>query len=157
MRGRLNSSAPEFFQGILNASLRHSLRRLIKRREEILGTQSKHPTENTPLWIMKGFSEEDGTRRVPRAPLPLPCPSLAPVIASLALPKPSSRHTTLADTRFQLSSHTVPHSPFFSTSTRPSPVLAPPFSLTRGCWKRWMEETLQFSLHVQKNSKADLE
>lgn len=64
-----------------------------------------------------------------------PCPSLAPVIASLALPKPSSRHTTLANTRFQLSSQTVPHSPFFSTSTRPSPVLAPPFSLTKGCWK----------------------
>lgn len=69
-----------------------------------------------------------------------PWPSLAPVMASLALPKPSSRHTTLADTRFQLSSHTVPHSPFFSTSTRPSPVLAPPFSLTRGCCKRRTQE-----------------
>lgn len=89
---------------------------------------------------MKGLLEVDKARLVPELPLLLPCPSLAPVMASLALPKPSSRHTTLADTRFQLSSQTVPHSPFFSTSTRPSPVLAPPFSLTSGCWKTQTEE-----------------
>lgn len=59
-----------------------------------------------------------------------PWPMRAPVRASLALPKPSSLQTTLADSRFQRSSHTVPHTLLFSTSTRPSPTLAPPFSLT---------------------------
>lgn len=65
----------------------------------------------------------------------IPCPSLAPVSASLALPNPSSRHTTVAARMSQLSSHTVPHSPFFNTSTRPSPIIAPPLSRTRGCWE----------------------
>lgn len=60
----------------------------------------------------------------------LPWPMRAPVRASLALPKPSSLQTTLADCRFQRSSQTVPHSLSFSTSTRPSPSRAPPFSLT---------------------------
>ena len=64
----------------------------------------------------------------------LPCPSRAPVRASLALPKPSSRHTTVAAFMFQWSSHTVPHSPFFSTSTRPSPITAPPLRRTKGCY-----------------------
>lgn len=59
-----------------------------------------------------------------------PCPMRAPVRASLAVPKPSSLQTTLADCRFQRSSHTVPQSRSLSTSTRPSPTLDPPFSLT---------------------------
>lgn len=63
-----------------------------------------------------------------------PCPSRAPVRASLALPNPSSRHTTVAARMFQLSSHTVPHSPFFNTSTRPSPIIAPPLRRTKGCY-----------------------
>lgn len=54
----------------------------------------------------------------------------------MALPKPSSRHTTLADSRFQRSSQIVPHSLLLSTSTRPSPTFAPPFSRSRGCGKR---------------------
>lgn len=66
-------------------------------------------------------------------PAPSPWPMRAPVRASLALPKPSSRHTTLADSRFQRSSQMVPHSLLLSTSTRPSPTLAPPFSRIRGC------------------------
>ena len=64
----------------------------------------------------------------------LPCPSRAPVRASLALPKPSSRHTTVAAFMSQLSSHTVPHRPFFRTSTRPSPITAPPLRRTKGCY-----------------------
>lgn len=62
-------------------------------------------------------------------------------MASLALPKPSSLQTTLADTRSHLSSHTVPHSPFRSTSTRPSPIWAPPLSRTRGCWRNRSRQT----------------
>lgn len=108
-------------------------RDLLRVEKKTPGPQNKHPSKNTLCPAMrKGFL---GWTRHKRSLELSPCPSLAPVMASLALPKPSSRHTTLADTRFQLSSQTVPHSPFFSTSTRPSPVLAPPFSLTRGCWK----------------------
>lgn len=66
-------------------------------------------------------------------PAPSPWPMRAPVRASLALPKPSSRHTTLADSRLQRSSQIVPHSLLLSTSTRPSPTFAPPFSRIRGC------------------------
>lgn len=72
-----------------------------------------------------------------------PCPMRAPVRASLALPKPSSLQTTLADCRFQRSSHTVPHSLSLSTSTRPSPSLAPPFSLTL-LYRRQRHVTLFF-------------
>lgn len=66
----------------------------------------------------------------------LPCPSRPPDSASLAVPKPSSRHTTVADSRSHLSSQMVPHSPSFSTSTRPSPTMAPPRRRTSGCWRR---------------------
>lgn len=79
----------------------------------------------------------------------VPCPILAPVRASLALPKPSSRHTTVAARMFQLSSQTVPHSPFFSTSTRPSPILAPPFRRTRGCYRN-------SALKEEKKQKLEL-
>lgn len=73
--------------------------------------------------------EQDDLAGAPISPWPM----RAPARASLALPKPSSRQTTLADSRFQRLSQTVPHSPFFSTSTRPSPILSPPFSRTRCC------------------------
>lgn len=78
-----------------------------------------------------------------------PCPSRPPESASLALPKPSSRHTTVADMRFQLSSQIVPHSPFFSTSTRPSPTTAPPLRRTRGCCERHRREWGVVSDNVQ--------
>lgn len=64
----------------------------------------------------------------------VPCPRRPPDSASLAVPKPNSRQTTVADRRLQLSSHMVPHSPFFRTSTRPSPTMAPPRRRTNGCW-----------------------
>lgn len=66
----------------------------------------------------------------------IPCPRRPPDRASFAVPKPSSRHTTVADSRLHLSSHMVPHSPFFNTSTRPSPTMAPPRRRTNGCWRR---------------------
>ncbi|KAG7266136.1 hypothetical protein CRUP_016384 [Coryphaenoides rupestris] len=50
--------------------------------------------------------------------------------------------TTLAACRLQRSSHTVPHALFFSTSTRPSPVRAPPFRRTLD-WTIPMYGTLQ--------------
>lgn len=62
-----------------------------------------------------------------------PWPMRAPLKASLALPKPISRHTTLASWRPQRSSHTLPHLLCLSTSTRPSPIRAPAFSLTVFC------------------------
>ena len=73
----------------------------------------------------------------------IPCPRRPPDRASMAVPKPSSRHTTVADSRFQLSSHMVPHSPFFNTSTRPSPTMAPPRRRTSGCWKEITETLLK--------------
>lgn len=60
----------------------------------------------------------------------LPWPKCAPLRASLAVPKPSSLHTTLAAVRSHRWSQTVPHFPSFSTSTRPSPSLGPAFRRT---------------------------
>lgn len=77
-----------------------------------------------------GRSKEDRQGTSPGKPTSSPWPMRPPLRASLALPKPNSLHTTLADSRSQWSSHTVPHSLFFNTSTRPSPGLAPPFSRT---------------------------
>lgn len=69
-------------------------------------------------------------------PLPSPCPIRAPLRASRAVPKPSSRHTTLAACRSHFRSQTVPHVPAFRTSTRPSPAWAPPFRRTRACRRK---------------------
>lgn len=63
----------------------------------------------------------------------LPCPSWALVRASLAVPKPSSLQTTLAAGTSHRWSHTVPHLPSRSNSTRPSPRRGPAFSRTTGC------------------------
>ncbi len=63
-----------------------------------------------------------------------PCPSWALVRASLAVPKPSSLQTTLAAAMSQRWSHTVPHFPSLSTSTRPSPSRGPAFRRTTS-WK----------------------
>lgn len=57
----------------------------------------------------------------------------APRRASLAEPKPSSLHTTLAAVRSHRRSHTVPHLPSRSTSTRPSPNRGPAFRRTAAC------------------------
>lgn len=62
----------------------------------------------------------------------LPWPIKAPCRASLAVPKPSSLHTTLAAVLSHMWSTTVPHFPFRSTSTRPSPSLGPALRRT-GC------------------------
>lgn len=111
---------------------------------------SKFPCAKCPCWLPSELNPEtcwlSSTTKVesllkffsqPFAPWSLlphfassPCPMRPPVRASLALPKPSSLQTTLADCRLQRSSHTVPHSLSFSTSTRPSPSLAPPFRRT---------------------------
>lgn len=98
-----------------------------------------HPAAQCPQDTPMGKSLIHSSRRGCLASSALaasPCPMRAPVRASLALPKPSSRHTTLADCRFQRSSQIVPHSLLLSTSTRPSPTLAPPFSRIRGCGSR---------------------
>ncbi len=63
----------------------------------------------------------------------LPSPMSAPRRASLAEPKPSSLHTTLAAVRSHRWSHTDPHFPSRSTSTRPSPSLGPAFRRTAAC------------------------
>lgn len=65
--------------------------------------------------------------------LVLPCPSWALVRASLAVPKPSSLHTTLAAFMSHRWSHMVPHFPSLSTSTRPSPSRGPAFRRATGC------------------------
>lgn len=66
-----------------------------------------------------------------------PWPSRAPKRTSRAEPKPSSRHTTLAEMRFHPWSQTVPHWRFMSTSTRPSPTWAPERRRTLvSCWER---------------------
>lgn len=65
--------------------------------------------------------------------LVLPCPSWALVRASLAVPKPSSLHTTLAAFMSHRWSHMVPHFPSLSTSTRPSPSRGPAFRRTTDC------------------------
>lgn len=54
----------------------------------------------------------------------------APCKASLAVPKPSSRQTTLAAGLSHRWSTMVPHLPSRRTSTRPSPSLGPAFSRT---------------------------
>ena len=48
----------------------------------------------------------------------------------LSIGSPSCRHTTVASSAIQLSSHTVPHPPPRHTSTRPSMSEAPPTSCT---------------------------
>lgn len=82
-----------------------------------------------------------------------PCPIRAPVRASFAVPKPSSRHTTLAAFMSQLSSHTVPQMPFFSTSTRPSPTFAPPRRRTRGC-QREIKQRKEKRLELKTENKV---
>ena len=64
--------------------------------------------------------------------LPLPAPYIDLCGALRALTKPSSRQTTLASISLQWSSHTVPHSPSWNTSTRPSPAVVPFTSRTLG-------------------------
>jgi len=54
----------------------------------------------------------------------------APERASLAEPKPSSLHTTLAEIRSHRWSTTVPHFPSCRTSTLPSPRRGPDFRRT---------------------------
>ena len=62
-----------------------------------------------------------------------------PLGIPLAAPQPSSRHTTSTSFMFQPLSHTVPHSPFRSTSTRPSQRWGPLTSRTLGedSAKKW--------------------
>lgn len=79
----------------------------------------------------------------------VPWPNRPPDRASLAVPKPSSRHTTVADSRFHLSSQMVPHSPFFNTSTRPSPTMAPPRRRTNGCWREKMRRQSLWELKIE--------
>lgn len=62
----------------------------------------------------------------------IPWPIWAPLMASLAVPKPSSLQTTLAAVISHMWSHTVPHFPSRSTSTRPSPRRGPAFRRTSG-------------------------
>lgn len=59
-----------------------------------------------------------------------PWPMYAPERASLAEPKPSSLHTTLAEIRSHRWSTTVPHFPSRRTSTLPSPRRDPDFRRT---------------------------
>lgn len=66
-----------------------------------------------------------------------PWPIKAPCRASLAEPKPSSLHTTLAAGLSHMWSTMVPHFPSRSTSTRPSPSLGPAFRRTGCAGQRW--------------------
>ena len=61
---------------------------------------------------------------------PLPEPKCAELWALTAPEYPSSRHMTLASSKSQLSSHTVPQSPLYKISTLPSPFQLPPTSLS---------------------------
>lgn len=76
----------------------------------------------------------------------------APRGASLAEPKPSSLHTTLAAVRSHRWSHTVPHLPSRSTSTRPSPSRAPAFRRTAACGSTQTREPR----HRSQGSQLDL-
>lgn len=62
-----------------------------------------------------------------------------PLGVPVAAPQPSSRHTTSTFFMPQPSSHTVPHWPFRSTSTRPSQRWWPPTSrvLDEDSAKKW--------------------
>lgn len=51
---------------------------------------------------------------------PVPSPCRAPCETDSTVPQPSWRHTTRPSRTLQLSSHTVPHVPLWSTSTRPA-------------------------------------
>lgn len=55
-----------------------------------------------------------------------------PLRVLLAAPQFSSRHTTATSVKSQPSSHTVPHWPLSSSSTRPSQRWGPPISRTLG-------------------------
>lgn len=76
--------------------------------------------------------------------LVLPWPIKAPCSASLAVPKPSSLHTTLAAVLSHKWSTIVPHFPSRSTSTRPSPSLGPTLRRT-GCIRQQRENKNQFT------------
>lgn len=65
--------------------------------------------------------------------LPVPCPNLAEEYAATASPIFSCRQITLASWMSKLSSQTVPHSPLWNISTRPSSkLLTPPTNLMSG-------------------------
>lgn len=61
---------------------------------------------------------------------PVPSPNQAPGGAERASPQSSSRHTTATSRISQSSSHTVPHSPWWKTSTRPMQRFGPPVRRT---------------------------
>lgn len=80
-----------------------------------------------PEWAQRSNASSVPVQRTSSSRMgPVPGPKRQRPGALRARPQPSRRHTTRAFLMFQWSSHTVPHTPWCQTSTRPSQRLCPP-------------------------------